>query len=121
MSNQDPPLELLGHHFMNDVRDIWTIPIAGLVAGALGFAFASRPCASPASTSRSRRSRSPSTPAIIRKFEEFTGGGTGINIFEVDTLAADQETTDPIAFETVTKPIEILWFEIPTFNSGSTT
>ena len=25
------PLELLGHQFTNDVRDIWTIPIAGLV------------------------------------------------------------------------------------------
>ena len=33
MSDEDPPLEILGHAFTGDMRDIWTIPIAGLVAG----------------------------------------------------------------------------------------
>ena len=33
------------------VRDLWTIPIAALVAGLAGLSWASPPCGSPASTS----------------------------------------------------------------------
>jgi branched-chain amino acid transport system permease protein len=113
----EPPLELLGHHFTNDVRDIWTIPIAGVVAGVIGFLFGF-----PALRltglylALATFAVAVATPAIIRKFEDFTGGGAGINIFEVDTLTRPTEETDPVTFEVTRKPIEILWFEIPTFN-----
>ena len=39
MSNSHPPLELFGHQFTNDVRDILDDPLAGLVAGIVGFLF----------------------------------------------------------------------------------
>ncbi len=102
MSNQEPAARALGHHFTNDVRDIWTIPIAGLVAGVIGFLFGF-----PALRltglylALATFAVAVATPAIIRKFEDFTGGGGGINIFEVDTLTRPTETTDPITFETI--------------------
>ena len=39
ISDQEPPLELFGHEFTGDMRDLWTIPLAGLVAGLVGFLF----------------------------------------------------------------------------------
>jgi branched-chain amino acid transport system permease protein len=117
MSNQEPPLEIFGHHFTNDVRDIWTIPLAGLVAGVMGFLFGF-----PALRltglylALATFAVAVATPAIIRKFEDFTGGGAGINIFEVETLTRPTETTDPATFETVSEPIHMLGFEIASFN-----
>ena len=35
----DQGLKLGGHTFSADVKDVWTIPLAGLVAGLIGFAF----------------------------------------------------------------------------------
>ena len=61
------------------VRDLWTIPIAAAVAGGIGLRRRrARRCGSPASTSRSRPSGSPSRfPTILKKFDHFTGGSTG--------------------------------------------
>ena len=78
MSNSAPPLELFGHQFTNDVRDIWTIPLAGLVAGIVGFLFGF-----PALRltglylALATFAVAVATPAIIRKFEEFTAAAPG--------------------------------------------
>jgi branched-chain amino acid transport system permease protein len=117
MSNQEPPLELLGHHFTNDMRDIWTIPIAGLVAGLLGFLFGF-----PALRltglylALATFAIAVAAPAIVRRFDEFTGGGGGINLFDLSTRTKAESITDPITFEETVRPIEVLWFEIPNFN-----
>jgi branched-chain amino acid transport system permease protein len=117
MSNQDPPLELLGHQFTNDVRDIWTIPLAGLVAGLAGFLFGF-----PALRltglylALATFAIAVAAPAVVKKYQGFTGGGVGINIFEVETRTRPKEVTDPVTFETTREPIDILGIEIATFN-----
>jgi branched-chain amino acid transport system permease protein len=113
----DQGLKLGSHVFAADMRDIWTIPLAGLVAGTAGFLFGF-----PALRltglylALATFAVAVATPAVIRKFEHFTGGGAGINIFEVETLTRPRETTDPITFETVREPIRMLGFEITSFN-----
>ncbi len=117
MSNQDPPLELFGHAFTNDMRDIWTIPIAGLVAGLVGFLFGF-----PALRltglylALATFAIAVAAPAVVKKFDGLSGGGGGINIFEVETRTRPVETTDPVTFETISEPIKILGLEIQSFN-----
>jgi len=113
ISNQG--LEIGGHVFAGDMRDIWTLPIAGLVAGLAGFLFGF-----PALRltglylALATFAVAVATPAVMRKFESFTGGGAGINLFESPRLTG-VSTTDPITFET-TEGVDILGFHIPTFN-----
>jgi branched-chain amino acid transport system permease protein len=117
MSDQDPPLELLGHTFSNDLRDIWTIPIAGLVAGVVGFLFGIPALRlSGLYLALATFAIAVASPAIVKKFDEFTGGSGGINLFDLETRTRPTEATDPITFETIREPIKILWFEIPSFN-----
>ena len=117
ISNQDPPLELLGHQFTNDLRDIWTIPLAGLVAGIVGFLFGF-----PALRltglylALATFAVAVAAPAIVRRFPGFTGGGSGINFFDAEGRTRSVITTDPATFEQVESPIRIVGIEIPTFN-----
>ena len=113
----EPPLELLGHQFTNDMRDIWTIPIAGLIAGLVGFLFGF-----PALRlhgiylALATFAVAVASPALVRRFDEFTGGGAGINFFDVPGRTKSETITDPITFEQTETRIEILWLEIPSFN-----
>ena len=117
MSNQDPPLQLLGHHFTNDMRDIWTIPIAGLVAGVAGFLFGF-----PALRltglylALATFAIAVAAPAVVRRFDEFTGGGGGINLFDLPTRTKAEVVTDPVTFESREIGIDVLGITIPTFN-----
>ena len=117
MSESDPPLELFGHHFTSDMRDIWTIPLAGLVAGLAGFLFGF-----PALRltglylALATFAIAVAAPAVVKKYEDFTGGGGGINLFEVDTRTQVTSVTDPVTFEEVVTPITILGIDIPSFN-----
>ena len=117
MSNQDPPLELAGHAFTNDMRDIWTIPLAGLVAGIVGFLFGF-----PALRltglylALATFAIAVAAPAVVRKFAEFTGGGGGINLFNVETRTQSKSITDPVTFEETTVPISILGIDVPSYN-----
>ena len=80
-------------------KDIWTIPIAGLVAGLAGFLFGF-----PALRltglylALATFAVAVATPAVVKKFEDFTGGGGGINLFE-SPPARGRSSTDPITFE----------------------
>jgi branched-chain amino acid transport system permease protein len=115
MSNQDPPLELLGHQFTNDMRDIWTIPIAGLVAGAVGFLFGFPALRlSGLYLALATFAIAVATPAVVRKYEHLSGGGGGINLFDSEGRTG-RTTTDPITFET-TEGVDILGFHLGTFN-----
>ena len=100
MSNQDPPLELFGHAFTNDMRDIWTIPIAGLVAGFVGFLFGF-----PALRltglylALATFAIAVAAPAVVKRFEHFSGGGGGIQLFDLETRTQSESVTDPVTFE----------------------
>jgi branched-chain amino acid transport system permease protein len=117
ISHQEPPLELLGHQFTGDMRDIWTIPLAGLLAGVIGFLFGF-----PALRlhglylALATFAVAVATPAIVRKYAGFTGGGGGINFFDAEGRTKSEITTDPITFEQVESPIEVLGIAIPSFN-----
>ena len=117
ISNQDPPLELLGHQFTNDMRDIWTIPIAGVIAGVAGFLFGYPALRlSGIYLALGTFAIAVAAPAIVRRFPGFTGGGGGINFFDVEGRTKSEIVTDPITFEQVENPIVVLGMEIPSFN-----
>lgn len=71
------------------VKDVATIPIAAVVAGAAGFLFGI-----PALRltglylALATFATAVATPAVIKKFDGFTGGGPGINLFGTDELTA---------------------------------
>ena len=61
------------------MRRVFTIPLAGLVAGIVGTFSECPRCGSQACRSRSRRSPAVSLPKLEgKRFEEVTGGGGGI-------------------------------------------
>jgi branched-chain amino acid transport system permease protein len=71
------------------VKDIWTIPLAGLVAGTAGFLFGIPALRlSGLYLALATFAIAVSMPAVIRRFEGFTGGGTGINLFGIPELTA---------------------------------
>ena len=69
------------------MKDLWTIPIAGLVAAAAGFAFGlpalrlSGPYLALATFGIAV-----ATPIVIKKFDGFPGGSGGINLFEAEGI-----------------------------------
>jgi branched-chain amino acid transport system permease protein len=69
------------------MKDLWTIPIAGLVAAGAGFAFGlpalrlSGPYLALATFGIAV-----ATPIVIKKFDGFTGGSGGINLFEAEGI-----------------------------------
>ncbi len=83
----DQQLKIGSHVFSSDMSDLYTIPIAGLVAGLAGFLFGF-----PALRltglylALATFSIAVAFPAIVKKFEEFTGGGGGINMFGLPGL-----------------------------------
>ena len=114
ISNQG--LKIGSHTFSGDLKDVWTIPLAGLLAGLVGFLFGF-----PALRltglylALATFAVAVATPAVIRKFEDFTGGGAGINLFESPQLTG-VGGTDPITFEERPGGVELWRFSIPTFN-----
>ena len=84
----DQGLELFGHTFSSDLRDIYTIPIAGLVAGLAGLLFGL-----PALRltglylALATFAVAVALPSVLRKAETLTGGGTGINLFGLPRLS----------------------------------
>ena len=71
------------------IKDLWTIPLAALVAGFAGYLFGipalrlSGPYLALATFAIAV-----ATPAVIKKFEGFTGGGSGKNLFGKPELTA---------------------------------
>jgi branched-chain amino acid transport system permease protein len=97
----DQGLKIGSHVFSSDMKDLWTIPLAGLVAGILGFLFGF-----PALRltglylALATFAVAVAVPAVIKKYEHFTGGGGGINLFGLPGLTGAPRT-DPATFETV--------------------
>ena len=64
------------------VRDLWTIPVAGLVAGAVGLAFGLPALRlSGLYLALATFAFAVAMPSLLKRFDTFTGGGTGINLF----------------------------------------
>ena len=64
------------------VKDLWTIPIAAVVAGGAGFLFGIPALRlSGLYLALATFAIAVATPAVIKKFENFTGGGSGKNLF----------------------------------------
>jgi branched-chain amino acid transport system permease protein len=71
------------------VQDLWTIPLAGLIAGAAGFLFGLPALRlSGLYLALATFAIAVATPAVIKRFEGFTGGGSGINLFGTPELTA---------------------------------
>ena len=84
----DQGLELFGHTFSSEVRDIWTLPLAGILAGVAGLLFglpATRLAG--AYLALATFGIGVALPAILRKAESLTGGGSGINLFGLPKLS----------------------------------
>ncbi len=102
----DQGLKLGGHTFSSDMKDIWTIPLAGLIAGVVGFLFGF-----PALRltglylALATFAIAVAMPGLIKydRFETFTGGGGGINLFGIPGLTGALEgVTIPIIDRTIT-------------------
>jgi branched-chain amino acid transport system permease protein len=97
------------------MKDLWTIPLAGLVAGIAGFLFGfpalrlTGPYLAGATFAIAV-----AAPAIVKKYEHFTGGGGGIQLFGLEGLTASPRT-DPTTFES-TEGVAVLGRTIATFN-----
>jgi branched-chain amino acid transport system permease protein len=82
------------------VKDVWTIPIAALVAGLVGFLFGL-----PALRltglylALATFAIAVAMPAVIKRFEGFTGGGGGINLFGIPELTASLTPVEVLGFE----------------------
>lgn len=82
-----PGMELYGHHppdwlpLGDGMRAIFTVPIAGLVAGIFGYAFG-LPAQRLAGVSLALATFAVavSLPQVLKKFENVTGGGGGLNL-----------------------------------------
>jgi branched-chain amino acid transport system permease protein len=84
------------------VKDVWTIPIAGLVAGVSGFLFGIPALRlSGLYLALATFAIAVSTPAVIKRFEEFTGGGSGLNLFGIPELTASITPVDVLGRELV--------------------
>jgi branched-chain amino acid transport system permease protein len=69
------------------VKDIWTIPAAGLVAGLVGLAFGLPALRlSGLYLALATFAIAVALPPFVKRFEELTGGGSGINLFGIPEL-----------------------------------
>jgi branched-chain amino acid transport system permease protein len=70
---------MVGHH---NVRDLWTIPLAGLIAGAAGLLFGLPALRlSGLYLALATFALAVALPAVLKKFSHFTGGTEGIQLF----------------------------------------
>ncbi len=74
--------EQFGGPIGGGVKDFWTIPVAGVVAGLVGLAFGLPALRlSGLYLALATFAIAVAMPSAIKRFADFTGGGTGINLF----------------------------------------
>jgi len=74
--------EQFGGPIGGGVEDFWTIPVAGVVAGLVGLAFGLPALRlSGLYLALATFAIAVAMPSAIKRFADFTGGGTGINLF----------------------------------------
>ena len=96
----DQGLKLFGHTFSSDVRDIWTIPLAGLVAGVAGVLFGIPALRlSGLYLALATFAVAVALPAVLRRADELTGGTSGINLFGLPQLTGNGVQTTVLGRE----------------------
>ena len=82
------------------VKDVATLPIAIVVAGVAGVLFG-LPAArlSGLYLALATFAIAVATPAVIKRFEGFTGGGSGVNLFGIPELTASLAPVTVLGFE----------------------
>jgi branched-chain amino acid transport system permease protein len=79
--------EQFGGPIGGGMKDVWTIPFAGLVAGLVGLAFGLPALRlSGLYLALATFAIAVAMPSAVKRFEEFTGGGSGINLFGTPEL-----------------------------------
>ena len=79
--------EQFGGPFSGGLKDLWTLPIAGLVAGLVGLAFGLPALRlSGLYLALATFAVAVALPSTVKRFEEFTGGGSGIQLFGIPQL-----------------------------------
>ena len=74
--------EQFGGHVGGGVRDLWTIPVAGILAGVVGLGFGLPALRfSGLYLALATFAIAVALPSLLKRFADFTGGGTGINLF----------------------------------------
>jgi branched-chain amino acid transport system permease protein len=82
------------------VKDLWTIPIAAALTGAVGFLFGLPALRlSGLYLALATFAIAVATPAVIKKFEGFTGGGSGVNLFGLPELTASTTPVTVLGWE----------------------
>ena len=97
--------EQFGGPIPSGVQDIWTLPIAGLVAGLFGLAFGLPALRlSGLYLALATFAIAVAMPSTVKRFEEYTGGGQGIQLFGLPELTgsnavAPADPNAPASFE----------------------
>jgi branched-chain amino acid transport system permease protein len=82
------------------VKDVWTIPAAALVAGTVGYLFGIPALRlSGLYLALATFAVAVATPGLIKRFEGFTGGGQGINLFGTEEATASLTPVEILGFE----------------------
>ena len=93
--------EQFGGPISGGMKDIWTLPIAGLVAGLVGLAFGLPALRlSGLYLALATFAIAVAMPSTVKRFEEFTGGGQGIQLFGAagaHRLDRERRTSRPLA------------------------
>jgi branched-chain amino acid transport system permease protein len=96
----DQGLELAGHTFSSDLRDLWTIPIAGLVAGIAGVLFGIPALRlSGLYLALATFAVAVALPSVLRRAETLTGGSSGINLFGLPQVTGHSISTTVLGRE----------------------
>jgi branched-chain amino acid transport system permease protein len=97
--------EQFGGPISGGVQDVWTLPIAGLVAGLVGLAFGLPALRlSGLYLALATFAIAVAMPSTVKRFEEFSGGGQGIQLFGLPELtgsnaAVGEDPNMPATFE----------------------
>ena len=97
--------EQFGGPVPSGMQDIWTLPIAGLVAGLFGLAFGLPALRlSGLYLALATFAVAVAMPSTVKRFEEYTGGGEGIQLFGLPELTgsnavAPADPNAPATFE----------------------
>jgi branched-chain amino acid transport system permease protein len=96
----DQGLELAGHTFGSDVRDLVTIPIAGLVAGVAGVLFGIPALRlSGLYLALATFAVAVALPSVLRRAETLTGGSSGVNLFGLPQVTGHSISTTVLGRE----------------------
>jgi branched-chain amino acid transport system permease protein len=91
--------EQFGGPMPGGMKDLYTLPIAGLVAGVVGLAFGLPALRlSGLYLALATFAVAVAAPSVARRFEEWTGGGTGIQLSGRPELTGALENVDVLGF-----------------------